>query len=242
MSGEMAMEREATNTSEPRGRKTLAARLRAVRLLAVVGFVTTLGIAVDAAAAGPDVATGRLYRYRNAEGAVEMSNAVPADRVAGGYEVLDKSGNVVERVAPQLTAEQVAAKVIHDREVAECRQNVERVASLYGSVADISAAADQAHKSIEARIGNLEGSLALERRRLEERESDAAQRERTGRKITPQLQQSIDLSRAQIESIGLEIKQRHAEQETAKARFAEDRRLFEKSDCGGDADIAQSGL
>jgi small-conductance mechanosensitive channel len=235
----MAMEREATNTAEPRGGQTLPARVRAARLLAIVGIVTALGLAVDAVAAGQETVAGRLYRYRNAEGAIEMSNAVPAERVAGGYEVLDKSGNVIERVEPQLTAEELAAKVIRDRKVAECRQHVERVSSLYGTVADITAAAEQAQKSIEARIANLEGSLALERRRLEERESDAAQRERTGRKITRELQQSIDLSRAQIESIGREIAQRHAEQQTAKARFAEDRRLFENGDCG--TDLAQGG-
>src|SRR6187455_1342798 len=121
MHGEMAMEREATYTSEPRGLMTLCARLRASRWLAAIGLVLALGGAVDAIAAPADTSVGRLYRYRNAEGAIELSNAVPAERVAGGYDVLDKRGNVIERVAPQLTSQQVAEKVVRDREMAECR-------------------------------------------------------------------------------------------------------------------------
>jgi hypothetical protein len=188
-------------------------------------------IALPAHAADPEGVGPRLYRYKNAEGRVEISNAIPADRVAGGYDVLDLSGRVLQTVAPQLTAAELAEKEARDRAANACRQNVERVLALYGSVEDIAAAEEQTRRSLDARISTLETNLALERRRLEEHESEAAQRERTGRVITPDITQNIARSRAQIEAIEVELVQRRVERDGAAAQFAEERRLFETGEC-----------
>lgn len=201
----------------------------------LIALGLALVIALPVHAADPDGGGPRLYRYKNAEGRVEISNAIPADRVAGGYEVLNLSGQVMQTVAPQLTSAQLAEKEARDREANACKQNVERVQALYGSVEDIDAAEEQARRSLESRIATLETNLAVERRRLEEHESEAAQRERTGRVITPQLEQNIERSRAQIEAIDVELVQRREEQGTSKARFAEERRLFETGDCASGA-------
>jgi len=204
---------------------------------ALLGLVMALGIGVlpDAAA---QTGSGRLYRYKNEQGRVEIANAVPADRAASGYDVLDAAtGRLLETVAPQLSPRQLAEKQSRDREAQACRQNIERVQALYGSLQDVDLAAEQAQRTLETRIANLEASLGLEQQRLDAQERDAAQRERTGRLVTPELQAGIERSRSQIGAIQVEITQRREEQETSRSEFAADRILFQ----GGECQVAPEG-
>lgn len=185
------------------------------------------------AASGSSAPAAKLYRYKNEQGRIEISHAVPADRVAAGYEVLDaRTGRVIESVARELTPAELAAKQERDRIELACRQNIERVRTLYGSARDIDVAQEQAERSIDTRIGNMETNLALERRRLEEQERFAAERERSGRPVTEDQLESMARSRSQIRAMETEIAQRQAEREATRARFAEDRRLFERNACG----------
>jgi hypothetical protein len=195
--------------------------------VALGSLLLCLALPVDAASQG-----GRLYRYTNAQGLVEISHAVPPGRVAQGYEVLDAStGRVLETIAPQLSSEQLAAKRERDRNDEACRQNLERVSSLYGSTEDVERAGQQSQRSLAVRIANLQSGIALEERRLEEYQRDAAQRERTGRAVTEDMLTSMDRSRAQVRALQAEIVQRRQEQEDERQRFDEDRRLFEQGDC-----------
>lgn len=204
---------------------------RLVGALLAISFALWLGVDLSAHAAIADPDTARLYRFKDEHGHVAIANAVPADRVAGGYEVLDAHGQVLETVAPQLGPQELVEKEARDHEAEVCHQNVERVTALYGSVHDIEAAQLQAERALDARIKNLEAGQALERRRLEERQQDAAQRERTGRVVTPDLQQGIEHSRAQIDAIGVEMAQRRQERAATGEQFAEERRLYETGKC-----------
>lgn len=183
-------------------------------------------------AAGAESASGKLYRYWNEQGAVEIGDAVPPEHVARGYEVLDAAtGQVLETVAAELSPEELGAKQARDREADACRQNLARVEALYGTVKDVDAAAEQAHRALETRIGHLETSRTLELRRLEEQERDAAQRERTGRIVTPVMHEDMERSRARIGATEAEIAQRRQEQVQSKAQFEADRELFERGTC-----------
>jgi len=213
------------------GRRRSRLQRRWARGCVALGLVMALGIGVV-----PDVdaqsGSGRLYRYTDDQGRVEIANAVPADRAAGGYDVLDAAtGQVVETVAPQLSQQQLAEKLARDGQAEACQRNIERVQALYGSVTDIDAAADQAQRALAGRISNLEASLALEQQRLEQQEQEAAQRERTGRAVTPDLQTDIERSRSQIGFIETEIAQRRQQQEASSKAFAADRSLFEGGEC-----------
>jgi len=212
-----------------RGRGGTPAWLAGALLAISVGLWLGVDLPAQAASADPDSA--RLYRFKDEHGHVAIANAVPADRVAGGYDVLDGHGQVLETVAPQLTPQELVEKEARDQAAEACHQNVERVTALYGTVHDIEAAQVQAERALDARIKNLEAGQALERRRLEEREQDAAQRERTGRVVTPDLQQGIEHSRAQIDAIEVEMAQRREERAATKDQYAEERRLFETGKC-----------
>jgi hypothetical protein len=211
------------------GAHFIRACVRVCVTLAVVGALI-VGVLPNADAA--QGASGRLYRYTNAQGSVEIAHAIPAERVAGGYEILDAAtGRVLETVAAQLSPEALVLKQARDREAEACRQHLERVRALYGSVADIDAAEVQAHRALETRIGHLQASSTLEQRRLEELERDAAQRERTGRVVTAEMEAEMARSRARVGTVDGEIAQRRQEQAASKEQFERDRDMFRSGEC-----------
>ena len=228
------IDKDVFERTRPGGRARLTV-VRAARVgSAVLGMVGCLFLGMPPEA-GAQSAGDRLYRYKNEQGRIEISHAVPPDRAASGYEVLDgATGRVLEIVSAQLTPAQIAEKQARERAAEACRDNLDRVRALYGSASDIDVAAEQAELGIETRIGHLNTARALEQRRLEEQERDAAQRERTGRVVTPVMQEEMERSRAQIGAIDAEIAQRRAEQEASRAQFAADRALFEQGECGSE--------
>jgi hypothetical protein len=208
------------------------ARSRGVPGRAALGLALVLAVGAHSAAVAAQGSGGRLYRYTNEQGRVEIGNAIPAERVRGGYQVLDAAtGQVIETVAPELSPAELAAKAAREQAEAACRNELERVRALYGSVADIDSAEEQAHRALESRVGHLDAARELEQRRLEEQEREAAQRERTGREVTAEMQADMARSREQIATITAEIEQRRGEQEKSKEGFARDRELFQKDTC-----------
>lgn len=168
----------------------------------------------------------RLYRYRNAEGRVEISNAVPASRARFGYEVLDAaSGRVIERVAPELSGAALERKLAEDRAYADCEQQLARIRALYSSVDELEAARAQALSALDSRIAHLENSQARAEARLQSLRAEAAQLERTGRSVTAELTATMAAAEADIGELAAETVERRADQTAANARFDADRAL-----------------
>lgn len=191
----------------------------------LVGLALLLGATTSAA-------QSRLYRYTNAQGQLEISHAIPTDRVAAGYEVIDSStGQVIRVVAPQLTPEQLAAKQRREREAAICNQEMERLRALYGREQDITHASDQAVASLQGRIEQIRANLLIEQRRLEEFQLDAAQLERSGNSVPTRLLNNMKRTEAQVATLEREILQRHAEQDQARSRFQADLELYRQGEC-----------
>lgn len=191
----------------------------------LVGLALLLGATTSAA-------QSRLYRYTNAQGQLEISHAIPTDRVAAGYEVIDSStGQVIRVVAPQLTPEQLAAKQRREHEAAICNQEMERLRALYGREQDITNASDQAVASLQGRIEQIRANLLIEQRRLEEFQLDAAQLERSGNAVPVRLLNNMKRTEAQVATLEREILQRHAEQDQARSRFQADLELYRQGQC-----------
>jgi hypothetical protein len=188
-------------------------------------------------AAVADAAAGRLYRYQNDEGRTEMSHSIPGEAVARGYDVLDAGTlRVIERVPPQPSPEELAARQERERAAEACRQELRRVHALYGSERDIETAENQVLRSLATRIEHTETNLVIERKRLEDTEQQAAHRERTGRPVSAELIRAIERSRAHIQALEEEIAQRRGEQEDARRRFANERRAFTEGTCAAATD------
>lgn len=74
---------------------------------------------------------GRLYRFVNSQGKVEIPNSIPNDRVPQGCDVLDDSGRLILRIAAQLTPAQIKQKRQKEVEQKACREGYLRVTAMY---------------------------------------------------------------------------------------------------------------
>ncbi len=196
-------------------------------------IVMAAAICLTLSLAGPvDAGGGRLYRYKNPDGSLVISQVIPGDKVARGYDVIDATtGRLLERVPPQLTAEQLAVKQARDRERQVCMDDLERVKTLYSAEQEIDRALEEALESIDSRIKNAEANLTQLRSEQRKFEKEAAQLERTGGALSDMLESNIKRTKIQIETLEGEITQRHKEKDAARERFAADREIFHRGRC-----------
>ncbi len=175
-----------------------------------------------------------VYRYTNAQGEPVFSYTLPPEQVKAGYQKIDmETGQVLESVAPQLPAVELAEKLRREKAEKACRDELDRLYQLYGSESDIDHARAEALASLDTRIEQLQANLRQAEREQNRLRGQAADAERAGREIPPTLLQNIDGSRSQIRTLKAEIAQRHQEEQQADARFAHDHERFRDGTCTG---------
>jgi hypothetical protein len=179
-----------------------------------------------------------LYRFRNAEGQLEISHTIPSDRVTLGYDVIDRrSGRLIEKVDPQKSPEEIARIERETKARNACKDALARVNSMYQSELDIEAAEEQTLESLDGRIANAQASLRQTLDQKRDFEATAAQLERSGKSLDPTLVTNIERAEAQAGNLQREIEQRHREQDEARIRFANDLALFRQATCANEADL-----
>ena len=178
-----------------------------------------------------DAHAAYLYRFTNAQGKVEISNAIPSDRVVHGYDVLDMNGRVVRRVDRELTEDELAAK----REVEAAREACEdakrRVMALYRYESEIDHAKSKALDALAIAIDNDEANLAHVRGQHSELLEQAARMERSGSTLTSVVIQNIERAEAQVRVLEESIKNRSGERVEIERRFEEERTVFLQGGC-----------
>ncbi len=68
-----------------------------------------------------------MYRYQDEQGKQVISSTLPADASANGYEIISPRGNVIERVAPELTQEQIQAIEQDQKEAVQAEQRAQEL-------------------------------------------------------------------------------------------------------------------
>ncbi|WP_221793744.1 hypothetical protein [Oceanobacter mangrovi] len=177
--------------------------------------------------ANSSLAAGKLYRFK-VDGKVIMKDYIPAEYSALGYDVLNTSGMLIERVPPAPTAEELAAKKAKEA-VAEARK--ERVAlqkeedgkllRLYERPRDVERARKRKTDEINTYIGLLQRRQDEldEKRRLAE--ADAKRISDGGRPIPDDIKKEIhDVDKA-LEDLHRDIEDRKAEFSRITREYAE---------------------
>jgi hypothetical protein len=163
-----------------------------------------------------------LYKYRNADGNFEVSNAVPANLASKGYTVVNTQGQILRVIAPQMTAAELQKKAALDK------LNEEKLAVIkwedelmlrYSSPADVEYARDQKTRAIETMVAST--LLNIDRLKVQKRqlENQAANMERAGQALTPQLLRNLDIVEEQIQGRLEEVAARKAEQAETLEEF-----------------------
>jgi hypothetical protein len=202
-----------------------AAALRAV----AVAFAALCGALVPLAA---DART--MYRYVNEQGVRVVAYQVPPEYVAGGYEVLNEKGVVVE-VVPPVPKESERESLAASREAAEraraeaeaLREWDESLLLRYSSVTDIEAARDRALRELQIRVSILRGKQRALRQQVEGYQASAADQERRGQAVSELNLQAMRDLRDEIEATERAIAEREQEITAVEASFQRDIERFE---------------
>ncbi len=184
---------------------------RAAVLAAVIGVAAT--------------AEAGMYRYKDDNGRLVISNTIPQEATKRGYDILNNSGRVVETVAPAPTEEELAA-----REAEKQRQKaLERQQEQDRQLLKRYSHPDQAVRAMHRKIRELEGLIQLKRgnisvisNQLDSEQSRAADMERAGRTIPDATLEKIRRLESQIRDLEREISIQTREINELKADFEAD--------------------
>jgi len=188
----------------------LRIRNRTIGLLVVACELTLLSVTAEA----------RLYRYEDANGRVVISNTVPQEAVAGGYQILNSQGRVVETVEPAPTEEELAARAAEAeaQRQAEIRRQQDLVLiQRYSGPNDAVRAWNRKREELEGITDIRKGNITVLQRQLESEQTKAADLQRAGREIPDSILLSISRLEGQIAALEQDIEEQ-AERTPALAK------------------------
>jgi hypothetical protein len=176
----------------------------------------------------------QLYRYRNSDGVVVVDYQVPVEYVGKGYEVLNDEGMVIKVIPRALTEEERnamdAQQKLVDAAIAEqerLREWDETLMLRYSTVEDIEAARDRALGDLKIRLSILKGNRRSLKQRVENYQSQAADMERSGRKVDVERLRAIETLQSDIASTDRAIVDRQADIDDLAATYQLDIERFE---------------
>lgn len=193
--------------------------VRAAGLLAVLLIGLVIGLPASAR---------EWYRYRNAQGVVELNQSIPPNLVDRGYTVLDESGRVL-RVVPSRD-ERVVLDARAREELAVRKEREARDASdqdlmrMFSSGEDVERARDRRLDSIRAAMAITQSNLRRLTAQKAAIEEQGRRAERSGRAISPDALANLKVIDGQIRDRKAEIEIRRLEHQKVKRVYDENAR------------------
>ncbi|MGY8810388.1 MAG: DUF4124 domain-containing protein [Pseudomonadales bacterium] len=136
---------------------------------------------------GPSLAHADLYRYIDDKGVTVLDSRVPPQFISRGYEVLDSQGRVKLIVpAAPTAAEREANRAALEEQKAQHTADA-NLLRLYSGSTDLERAQGRQIQQIENQISTSKASIQDLQVEREELQGRAAQAERAGRQVDPDL-------------------------------------------------------
>lgn len=167
-------------------------------------------------------AAGEMYRYEGANGEVVIDYQIPPEFISKGYSILNKSGFVIETVAPALTEEELA-NLSDERRAEEYAKEQEKkdkwLLERYTDASDAILARDRQIGSIETLIVVAQSNINKLKQEETKELAFAAAAEREGKPVPDDVLKAIESIRSQIRSAELHIENQKDEQKKLNQKF-----------------------
>ncbi len=182
---------------------------------------------------GQTLALDNYYRYKDKDGQVVISNSLPAEVANSGYEIVSPMGNVVEKVLPRKSQDEIAA----DAKALEHQREAERQAEIakqqaaqqahkdnillksFSSVADITRAKNDKLASIAVLENIVQENLGGLEKQLNDAKTAAATYTAKSQPIPASLQHTITESERQIKDGQAFLERKKAEKLDIEAKY-----------------------
>ena len=176
---------------------------------------------------------GKLYKWVDENGQVRYGDKIPAQYAKKSNQTLNKQGVVVETKAAAKTPEQIAEeqrlaelKKQQEQELREQQHKDRILLDTFTNEDEMIMTRDGKIEAIEAVIRITKGRNEKTRQRLADLNRQAANMERTGRKVPQEIHQQIAESRAQLKQNEDYIVSRQREQQAIREKFEQDIKRF----------------
>ena len=165
-------------------------------------------------------AQAEVYRYVNRQGVVALDRqGVPPEYVANGYEVLDDEGQLLRVVPPAPSAEELERRAAAQRQAAFDADLLQR----YTSAAELEWAQVRQLRDQDALIGIVRANLDTARGQLQKVERQAAERQRAGQPLAPELLTQRDQLQREQHRLEAELKRVQELRASSEAEFVRER-------------------
>ena len=165
------------------------------------------------------ISAAQLYRYKNEQGLMVLTQTLPAEYANKGYEILNEKGRVVRVVAPALTPEQIA-----ERDAALERERLAKIEKEKQDKIDeelrlLYSHPNDAVRVLERRLQDFKGLIEVKKAKIHnlqdqiaDEEAAAAERQRKGYTVQEEslnkinsLQKEIERNQYDIDEINKDI-------------------------------------
>ena len=137
---------------------------------------------------------GSLYRYRNKEGNLVVDYTMPPEYVAGGYEVISKTGRVEQVVPPQKNpdAPEVGVSIASPEDASKQQEEDEALLRSYSEVSEIEAAGERRVSQLDREVEITQSNLLKNRDIQQDARVKAANYQLSGKPVPKSLLKHMD--------------------------------------------------
>lgn len=185
------------------------------RLILFTGLIMTVGLCNTSLAS-------TMYRYKDNNDRMVISNTVPSEATNRGYEVLNDHGRVIRVIDPAPTQAEIDARKAKKEQALADKERAREDAELLRTYSH----PDEAVLALRRKIQELNslvqlkrGNISVIQSQLDEQQSKAADIERSGRDVPEAILTRVDRLNAQIRDIKREISAQKMDTEAIRKRF-----------------------
>jgi len=171
--------------------------------------ITTLTLLMAASLIATSAWAANLYRYVNNEGITVLDRTIPPQFVPKGYSILNERGEVLKVVPRALNEEEKAALRLEQQRAADQAARDAELRRLYRTPDDVDQAMIAWVNRLYVEISLTNGQLSAKKGELSDLQSTAANVERSGKTVTPELMDQIHEVQADIEGRKADIQAIH---------------------------------
>lgn len=162
------------------------------------------------------------YRFKNEQGNPVIANSIPPHLVQNGYEIIDRSSNVIKVVPPAPSANDVD-KANRERAILSKYEVLKR---RYSEVSDIERAKNRKLESINTNISILNVNITNLESAIAGLINQAAEQERAGRKVTESILTRLSDTKAELKISEDLLEYREEEYREKAKKYDDDIRAF----------------
>ena len=202
-----------------------------------------LALLLAGVASAADTTKHNRYKWTDAEGNLHYSDALPAEAVKYGYEIVSPQGVIIKHVDRAKTAEErtaakaeiAKAKAAKDAEETRVRTDQQMLAA-YPTEEDLKRAQHQQSEMLETNLTSARISLQSQEKSLAEILGHAAELDSSGKSVPPALAKRIADTRKQVEDQRSYIARKENERDQTIAHFDDDLAHYRSVKTGNGAD------